>query len=353
MHNSHVEMRHRIDWQKQQHGIYIEGLCTYTSLMPCNGMRGHVSVSQVLGWRCLPNEKLHVTTTTSIYWCLLYTEGAVAKSPLPQRCSNAETQDDEKLYEITLFSECAVIPFLQESYRLKYLSKMACSEANRWSFETHRRHENDFFINNLAYIAHHKHAYILSTNREREGEREREKEGEGWEDYAVQKKIKKCTKWTCLFFFSFFSFSKIPTTRGQEKQDRLQTRNTNKKYRTRVSIFSTRTEQRQMQGERNIRQLHSSHIKGVFIFKVDYSSGSIVIIFMAVWAAQMSDSQLNTDSESTGRLDIDYAWLGQFVWAVVYKPFRAQSIGIYKMMNVYGGWDAEGDLVSERTSLTQ
>lgn len=36
--------------------------------------------------------------------------------------------------------------------------------------------QNDF-INDLAYIAHHKHAYILSTNREIE--REGEKEGEG------------------------------------------------------------------------------------------------------------------------------------------------------------------------------
>lgn len=207
MHNSHVEMRHRIDWQKQQHVIYIEGLCTYTSLMPCNGMRGHVSVSQVLGWRCLPNEKLHVTTTTSIYWCLLYTEGAVAKSPLQQRCSNAETQDDEKLYEITLFSECAVIPFLQESYRLKYLSKMACSEANRWSFETHRRHENDFFINNLAYIAHHKHAYILSTNREREGEREREG-GRRVRRLRSTKKNKKMHQMNMSFFFFFFFFFK-------------------------------------------------------------------------------------------------------------------------------------------------
>lgn len=54
---------------------------------------------------------------------------------------------------------------------------------------------------------------------------------------------------------------------------------------------------------------------------------------MAVWAAQMSDFQLNTEWESTGHINIDYAWPGQFVWAVVYKPFRAQSIGIYKMMN--------------------
>lgn len=96
-----------------------------------------------------------------------------------------------------------------------------------------------------------------------------------------------------------------------------------------------------MQGERNIRQLHSSHIKGVFFSQMEYFSGSFLIILMSVWAAQMSDFQLNTELESTGRLNIDYAWLGQFVWAVVYKPFRAQSIGIYKVDEwVYGdvGW---------------
>lgn len=109
---------------------------------------------------------------------LFYTNGAALKGLL-QYCLNVETQDDEKLYEITLFSECAVIPFLQESYRLKYLSKMACSEANRWSFETQRRHET--IINNLAYIAHHKHAYISSTNREIE--RERREKGEKISQY--------------------------------------------------------------------------------------------------------------------------------------------------------------------------
>lgn len=45
-----------------------------------------------------------------------------------------------KNYMKSLYSQCAVIPFLQESYRLKYSSKMACSEANRWSFETQRGH---------------------------------------------------------------------------------------------------------------------------------------------------------------------------------------------------------------------
>ena len=133
---------------------------------------------------------LYVTPTVSIYFHIALC------------CLNAETQDDEKLYEITLFSECAVIPFLQESYRLKYLSKMACSEANRWSFETQRRHKT--IINNLAYIAHHMHAYILSTNREiqRGGRRVRR-----------FRSTKECKNY----------FVKIPTTRGQ-KQDRLQTR---------------------------------------------------------------------------------------------------------------------------------
>lgn len=88
-----------------------------------------------------------------------------------------------------------------------------------------------------------------------------------------------------------------------------------------------------MQGERNIRQLHSSHINRSSFLLVEYFSGSFLIILMAVWAAQMSDFQLNTEWESTGQINIDYAWPGQFVWAVVYKPFRAQSIGIYKMTN--------------------
>lgn len=44
--------------------------------------------------------------------------------------------------------------------------------------------QNDF-INNLAYIAHHKHAYILSTIREIARESKREK---GEKIFAVQKK---------------------------------------------------------------------------------------------------------------------------------------------------------------------
>lgn len=71
---------------------------------------------------------------------------------------------------------------------------------------------------------------------------------------------------------------------------------------------------------------------------------------MAVWAAQMSDFQLNTEVY-TGRLNIDYAWLGQFIWAVVYKPFRAQSILIDRMMMNGVMMDERGDPVSETASL--
>lgn len=186
--------------------IYIEGLCTYMFFIGCHAMihdcRSYSNKSGMI----LPSKSINtlcVATTAPIVFSLN------KKRSLLQCCSNAETQDDEKLYEITLFSECAVIPFLQESYRLKHLSKMACSEANRWSFETHRRHRT-IFINNLAYIAHHKHAYILSTNREIARESRREK---GEKIFAVQKEFTKLT----------FIVLKIPTTRGQE-QDWLRTR---------------------------------------------------------------------------------------------------------------------------------
>lgn len=144
------------------------------SRMPCNGIwspsAGHVSVSQVRG---------DVTTTASIF--IFTQKEQLAEGPL-QRCLNAETQDDEKLYEITLFSECAVIPFLQESYRLKYLSKMACSEANRWSFETHRRHKTIFFLSTALPTLHtiSMHTFCQQIGRER-----RRKKGE--KIFAVQK----------------------------------------------------------------------------------------------------------------------------------------------------------------------
>lgn len=140
---------------------------------------------------------------------------------LLQNYLNAETQDDEKLYEITLFSECAVIPFLQESYRLKYLSKMACSEANRWSFETQRGHKT--IISTTLPTSHtiSMHTF-LSANREREsrggeGEKRREK-GE-----KISYKRMQQINMFLVFLFLFYLLQKLPITRGQ-KQDRPQTR---------------------------------------------------------------------------------------------------------------------------------
>lgn len=64
-------------------------------------------------------------------------------------------------------------------------------------------------VNKLAYVAHHNHAYILSTNRERRGEK-------GGEDSCG---TKECT----IINIYIDIYSKIPTTSGQ-KRDRLQTR---------------------------------------------------------------------------------------------------------------------------------
>lgn len=144
MHNSHVEMKDRNS--NMWYTLKVFAHTSLTNAMQWDMTAGHVSVSQVRNDRASQTRNiLHVCF--HIYLCelwffffFLHTKGAAAKSQL-QNCLNAETQDDEKLYEITLFSECVVIPFLQESYRLKYLSKMACSEANRWSFETQRGHE--------------------------------------------------------------------------------------------------------------------------------------------------------------------------------------------------------------------
>lgn len=185
---------------------------------------------------------------------------------------------------------------------------MSCSEANRWSFE-HRRHET-IFINNLAYIAHHKHAYIVSTNREIE----REQEEEGREDYKRIHQIN---------FFSQKYHQRTETgTTTDEKEKKI--------LRGRKHLLNT--EQGQCK-ERNIRQLHSSHINRSRIFFSGIFFRQFLNHINGCMSGQMSDFQLNTERESTGQINIDHAWPGQFVWAVVYKPFRAQSIGIYKMMN--------------------
>lgn len=126
--------------------------CDYTSKvfahllpswMPCNGemTAGHGSVT----WSLLPNQKwtARLLPYISIYLrelisflFLFYTHrGSGSQKSTTRRTVWMQKHKTMKNYmKSLLFSECAVIPFLQESYRLKYLSKMACSEANRWSF---------------------------------------------------------------------------------------------------------------------------------------------------------------------------------------------------------------------------
>lgn len=107
-----------------------------------------------------------------------------------------EKHKSMKNYMKSLYSQCAVIPFLQESYILKYLSKTACSEANRWSFETQREHET--FISTTLPTSHTKSMHtLLSTHKE---DTERKGEVERWGDFAVQNKAQNK-------LISYFSFS--------------------------------------------------------------------------------------------------------------------------------------------------
>lgn len=127
--------------------------CDYTSKvfahllpswMPCNGKWLQVT-AQSHDLTSQTRNELHVCfhIYISIYlWELIsflflfYTHrGSGSQKSTTRRTVWMQKHKTMKNYmKSLLFSECAVIPFLQESYRLKYLSKMACSEANRWSF---------------------------------------------------------------------------------------------------------------------------------------------------------------------------------------------------------------------------
>lgn len=121
------------------------------------------------------------------------------------------------------------------------------------AFETQRRHKT-IFINNLAYIAHHKHAYILSTNREIE--RERREKGEKISQYKRMHQIN-------MFFFCFFF--KIPTTRGQ-KQDRLQTRKKKILHESKHLLNTYRTEKDRCKERETLDSYIQVTSKGVFFF---------------------------------------------------------------------------------------
>lgn len=111
------------------------------------------------------------------------------------RLPRAETQDDEQLYEITLFSECAVIPFWQKCYRLKNWSKWHAVRLTGGAFNTE---DTNNYFNNLAYVAHHKHAYICQQIEKDKREREK-RVGWGqrgrWADLTIQKCTKETDYW--------------------------------------------------------------------------------------------------------------------------------------------------------------
>lgn len=75
------------------------------------------------------------------------------------------------------------------------------------------------------------------------------------------------TKESNSVFLFFFFFFKIPTTRGR-KQDRLQTRKKKKILHESKHLLNTYRTEKDRCRERNIRQLHSSHTKGVFFLSV-------------------------------------------------------------------------------------
>lgn len=143
-----------------------------------------------------------------------------------------------------------------------------------------------------------------------------------------------------MFFFFFFwvefcvfCFLKIPTTKGQ-KQDRY--RQEREKYCTRVRhlLNTYRTEKDRCKERETSDKLHSSHIKRskLFLSGIFFRQYFKYLYLMAVWAAaaaaQMSDSELRWVSILDDRRYWSRMTWAVCYWAVVYKPFRAQSISI-------------------------
>lgn len=139
---------------------------------------------------------------------------------------------------------------------------MACSEANRWRFETQRGHGT--IISTTLPTSHTISMHTCwSTNRELQRKRERERRG-------VRRfcSTKEYTKWTCFFFLSKY----------QPPEDRTGYRQERKTYCTRLNIFSTSTEKRETDARREKRQTvtFKSHQKIFFFFFVPCFSGSFL-----------------------------------------------------------------------------
>lgn len=174
---------------------------------------------------------------------------------------------------------------------------MACSEANRWRFETQRGHGT--IISTTLPTSHTISMHTCwSTNRELQRKRERERR-------RVRRfcSTKEYTKWTC-FFFSL----KISTTRGQ---DRLQTRKKNILHQTKYLLNKYRKERDRCKK----RETSDSYIQ---VTSKDFFFLFCAMFFRQLfkfyqWLYERHKWLTGCQTQSTGQQDIDYAWLGQFV----------------------------------------
>lgn len=139
---------------------------------------------------------------------------------------------------------------------------------------------SDFLITSLAYVTHHKHAYSSSTNREIERMGEKEQRiffcGTKW-----------CTKIKVCVSFCFKNKKKKPKTKLKTKQNQppedINRTDYTQERKGKIlhdskrlpSVYRTERErERQTQRAKNIRRLHSSHIKGAFF--MEYFPGSFI-----------------------------------------------------------------------------
>lgn len=131
----------------------------------------------------------------------------------------------------------------------------------------------------------------------------------------------------------FFVFLKY-----QPPKDRNRTATDKKEKNTapELGIFSTRTEQRKTDAKREKHQTSYIQVtsKGVNFFKWHIFQAVFlnICILMAVWAAAAAAQMSNSELRWVSILD-DWRYWSRMTWAVcywavVYKPFRVQSIGI-------------------------
>lgn len=173
---------------------------------------------------------------------------------------------------------------------------MACSEANRWRFETQRGHGT--IISTTLPTSHTISMHTCwSTNRELQRERERGEEGE------------KILQYKRIHQMNMFFSLKIPTTRGQ---DRLQTRKKNILHQTKYLLNKYRKERDRCKK----RETSDSYIQVTskdFFFVLFCAMFFRQLFKFHQWLYERHKWLTGCLTQSTGQQDIDYAWLGQFV----------------------------------------